>query len=65
MRNHIFFLILFLLLPVLYCEAKPIAVFQETIHNFGVVSKDSSMKHTFVFRNTGNSTLVIDRIKAG
>ena len=65
MRNHIFFLILFLLMPVLYCEAKPMAMFQETTYNFGVVSKDSSMKHTFVFKNTGNSTLVIDRIKAG
>ncbi len=56
---------LFLLLPVLYCEAKPKAQFTETVYDFGVMEKESSMKHTFIFKNTGSSVLVIERIKAG
>jgi hypothetical protein len=65
MRNNLIFLILFLLLPVLYCEAKPKAQFKETVYDFGVMKKETSKKHTFVFKNTGSSTLVIERIKAG
>lgn len=65
MRKNIFCLIFFLLAPVLYCEAKPKVQFQETFHDFGVMKKESSAKHTFIFRNNGKSTLVIERIKAG
>jgi hypothetical protein len=56
---------LFLLLPVFYCEAKPKAQFTETVYDFGVMKKESSMKHTFIFKNIGSSTLIIERIKAG
>ncbi len=65
MRNNIICLIFFLLLPVLYCEAKPKVHFQETVYDFGVMKKESSMKHTFIFKNSGSSPLIIDRIKAG
>ncbi len=54
-----------MLLPVISCDAKAVAVFEETIHDFGKVNKESSVKHTFKFRNAGNSTLKIERIKAG
>jgi hypothetical protein len=65
MRNTIVCLIFFLLLPVLYCEAKPKVQFLETIYDFGVMNKESAMRHTFIFKNTGSSPLVIERIKAG
>jgi hypothetical protein len=55
----------FLLLPVLYCEAKPRVQFLETVYDFGVMDRESSKKHTFVFKNSGNSILIIERIKAG
>jgi hypothetical protein len=65
MKNYLFYLMLFLLMPVLSCDARPVAVFEETVYNFGKISTESSVKHTFKFRNAGNGTLVIERIKAG
>ncbi len=65
MRNYTFYVILFLLLPVLYCDAKPKVQFQETVYNFGTVKQETSVKHTFIFKNTGNSILAIERVKAG
>lgn len=65
MKNYLFFILLFMLLPVISCDAKAVAVFEETIHDFGKVARESSVRHTFKFRNAGNTTLVIERIKAG
>lgn len=65
MKNHFFCFMFFLLLPVLYCEAKPRVQFLETVYDFGVMDRESSKKHTFVFKNSGNSILIIERIKAG
>jgi len=65
MKNYLLSLILFLILPVISCEAKSSIVFEETLFDFGKVSKESSLRHTFNFKNTGTGTLVIDRIKAG
>lgn len=56
---------LLLLLPVVSCEAKSIAVFDETVYDFGTVKKESTISHTFTFKNAGTGTLVIERIKAG
>lgn len=65
MKNYLFFILLFLILPVISCDARAVAVFEETIHDFGKINKESTVKHTFKFRNAGNGTLVIERIKAG
>ena len=63
MKKFLFGILLFVILPVISCEAKSSAVFDEAIHDFGKISKDSSVKYTFNFKNTGKSTLVIERIK--
>jgi hypothetical protein len=54
-----------MLFLITYCYAKPGIVFDKVIHNFGTVKTETSVKHTFHFRNTGKSTLIIERIKAG
>jgi len=65
MRNYTICLLFFLLLPVLYCDAKPKVQFMETVYDFGTVKQESAVKHTFSFKNTGNSKLIIERVKAG
>ena len=65
MKNYLFVLMLFLILPVISCDARSVVVFDETIHDFGKISKDSTYKYSFNFKNAGTSTLVIERIKAG
>ena len=65
MKNYLFGLILFLLLPVISCNARSLIVFEETVYDFGKVTTESTLKHTFNFKNAGNSILYIERIKAG
>ena len=50
---------------IVSCDGKPAADFKNTSHDFGTVKKNSSYSYTFQFRNTGSSTLIIERIKAG
>lgn len=47
------------------CDGKPVANFKETTHDFGKVKISTTVTHTFHFTNTGTSTLVIERVKAG
>ncbi len=65
MKKIIFSILLLILLPVISCDAKSAIVFDETIYDFGKVKTESTLKHTFIFKNIGKSTLIIDRIKAG
>jgi len=65
MKNFLFCIILFIIVPVISCQAKALAVFDETIFEFGKVKTESTLKHTFNFQNKGTSTLVIERIKTG
>ena len=58
-------ILLFTLFIISFCEAKPVAVFKEVIHNFGIIKAETPVKHTFKFSNRGNSILIIERIKAG
>jgi len=44
-------------------EANPHIVFEETEHDFGTLGKQQTVKHTFVFKNEGDDTLVIENIK--
>src|SRR5512145_1240724 len=39
--------------------------FDKVEHDFGTVPQDSVVTATFTFKNTGNSVLVIERIKTG
>ncbi len=65
MKNYLFGILLFMLLPVISCDAKAAAVFEKTTHDFGKVKTDTTINYTFNFKNTGTATLIIDRIKAG
>ena len=38
--------------------------FLELTHDFGKVSQNQSLKHSFVFKNTGTGTLIIDKVKS-
>ncbi len=40
-------------------------VFKETIHNLGDIPMDSQREHIFSFKNTGNTDLTINRVRAG
>jgi hypothetical protein len=39
------------------------AVFQETAHNFGKVKQGEVLTHEFVFKNSGDATLVVERVE--
>jgi len=39
--------------------------FKESTHDFGEVAQGSKPKHTFTFKNTGKSKLIIEKVKAG
>jgi hypothetical protein len=47
------------------CFEKPYIEFNETRHDFGNISQNSELKHVFLFKNTGTSTLTIENVKAG
>ncbi|HNX24279.1 MAG TPA: DUF1573 domain-containing protein [Spirochaetota bacterium] len=64
MKKYLFCILLIVLLPVIFCEAKSVIVFEETSYNFGKVNKEAVLKHTFIFKNTGKDTLVIERVRA-
>lgn len=64
MKKFLLCILFFMLLPVTFCAAKSIILFEKTVHDFGKVDKESVLKHTFTFKNIGNDTLVIDRVNA-
>jgi hypothetical protein len=39
--------------------------FLELSHDFGKALQGSKLEHTFGFRNTGQSVLIIEKVKAG
>ena len=47
------------------CDSRSYIVFSSSSHDFGRVKAESTLSHTFSFRNTGNATLVIERIRSG
>ena len=57
----------FTLVNILSAETKdvPHIEFKEYVHDFGEVLQDTKPKHTFMFRNTGDRKLVIEKVKAG
>ena len=49
----------------LWCKGEPGIEFYEMSHDFGDVSQNTTLKHTFLFMNIGNATLIIKKIKTG
>ncbi len=43
----------------------PKIVFKETEHDFGTEISGAELKHTFSFKNEGEGTLFIEKVKAG
>lgn len=51
--------------PVVPDGPHPVLAFTETVHDFGKQMIDSELKYSFVFKNKGDVTLNIDKVKAG
>lgn len=43
----------------------PKLVFKELSHDFGKQTSGPDLKHTFTFKNEGDGTLMIEKVKAG
>ena len=63
MKKYLSGFLFFILLPAVFCEAKSVIVFNELVHDFGKVNKESVVRHTFTFKNNGKDKLVIDRVR--
>lgn len=59
------FLVILLLPVALYCNGKPKIAFESITHDFGKQAQNLELKHIFVFKNTGDGTLLIDKIQPG
>jgi hypothetical protein len=64
-RKIIFYAFIFFFTLLISCFGEPRIEFAEMTYNFGKVEQKSEVKHVFAFKNTGNSTLSIDKIKTG
>ncbi len=42
----------------------PSIAFEKTSHDFGKQPQNTALKHTFTFRNTGDATLIIEKVKS-
>ena len=63
--NMLYYTFSFLLLLVIPCFGKPNVQFNELSYDFGKVKQETKLKHIFTFKNTGSSTLTIEKISAG
>ncbi len=43
-------------------HAQPVIVFEEESYDFGEAVQSETLEHTFVFKNTGTETLVIQKV---
>ncbi|OHD63456.1 MAG: hypothetical protein A2176_08770 [Spirochaetes bacterium RBG_13_51_14] len=59
------FLLLLLIPTALYCNGKPRIQFESYTYDFGKQEQNISVDHIFMFKNTGDGTLRIDKIAAG
>ncbi|MBN2403486.1 MAG: DUF1573 domain-containing protein [Spirochaetes bacterium] len=64
-KNIILYILFAFMFLIISCLGKPRIEFNELIHDFGDVKQNSELSHIFLFKNTGSSTLSIDKIKAG
>ncbi len=63
MNKYLINIMLLFLLSLLSCEPRSLIIFEDTIHDFGRIKTETSVKHTFNFKNAGNGILYIERIK--
>ncbi len=59
----VIFIILFFI--SVSCGGQPNIKFNELAFDFGDVRQEEDLSHIFTFVNTGNSTLIIEKVKAG
>ena len=64
MKKYLLCATFFILTTVIFCEAKPVIVFEQMVYDFGKVDQESILRHTFIFKNKGKDTLIIDRVNA-
>lgn len=64
MKKYPLYALIFIMATVIFCEAKPVIIFEQTLFDFGKVERESVLKHTFIFKNNGKDTLIIDRVNA-
>ncbi len=62
-RNILIFSFLFFFLALISCFNGPRIEFNEMSYDFGNVKQNSELKHIFIFKNTGNSILKIEKVK--
>jgi hypothetical protein len=64
-KTIVLFISFFLLFFLISCFANPRIEFNEISYNFGQIRQNTDLKHIYVFKNTGSSTLTIENVKAG
>jgi len=52
---------MFLYLPA-FSSAQPAIYFNEVRHDFGKISQNDKVEYVFEFSNTGNQTLIIEKV---
>lgn len=64
MKSFVF--LLTVLMPLWAFSQKPVIEFKATSHNFGTVSESGGkVSHTFTFKNTGETPLILTNVRAG
>ncbi|PKL37261.1 MAG: hypothetical protein CVV44_16640 [Spirochaetae bacterium HGW-Spirochaetae-1] len=61
--NRLFFILAALIL--VSCAGTPKINFDQTSHDFGIVEPESELVHVFGFSNTGEATLIVQKVRAG
>jgi len=61
--KRLFFILTALIL--VSCAGTPKIHFDQTSHDFGMVETESELVHVFEFSNTGEATLIIQKVRAG
>lgn len=57
-------LMLIVMIPtMLFCNGKPKIKFESLIHDFGKQAQNQELKYIFNFSNSGEGTLLIDKIQ--
>lgn len=64
-KSIIFFFVILLAVTSVYSTGKSVIIFDKNTFNFGKIEKKTTVSHTFIFKNKGNATLIIDRVMRG
>ena len=72
MKLNIFYLIIIILITSCISNSqdnqdskKPEISFKDSVYNFKSVDRGNEVKHSFIFTNTGDENLVVDKVIAG